>query len=219
MMLFSIPKNYIQEKKILKMSYMKYLLVVIQHGMKNSNVDLVMELTSFLRYVTHQDQILILSNSTDDTIEGLRLKLQIKDVEFTEYEFDNIREILLAQNGLNVEYIEEYNPELEEKLMFLNKGSENITFEEEVFSFASLLKKTIFEIQDYTVYQFKKHFERTLMVYNYELYKPLEVSGQIKLKEGNSIQDYLSHVENKRRYSTILLAKDKYVEQNSEVFN
>lgn len=217
--LFGIPKNYIQEKKILKMSYMKYILVVIQYNLKDRGIDLLQDLTDFLKYVTRRDDVSILVNSNSEKIENLLLKIKIGDIEFSEYEFDDIRKIILGQNGLDVDFVEEYVPDLEEKLIFLNGGRENMTFEEEVFSFASLLGKSIFDIQDYTLYQFKKHFERILLVYNYKLFKPLEFSGSIKVKDGSGIRDYLSHIETKGRYSDILISKDKYLEENSELFN
>ena len=38
------------------------------------------------------------------------------DISFNEYDFDIIREIILRQNYYSTEYIEEYDPELEELL-------------------------------------------------------------------------------------------------------
>ncbi len=106
------------------------------------------------------------------------------------------------------------NPELEKKLQFVKKDLDNMSFADEVFIFCSLMKKTMIEVQNYTVYQFKKQLEHLLILKDFDLYKPLEVSGQIKFQNKDTIKHYLSGSKKSGRYDSILVKKDSYVETN-----
>lgn len=217
--LFAYPKNYIPDKLILKMSYLKFILYVIQSMFPVDEYNIQEQLTLFLKYALKTEDVFIIWNIEDNpqNLEDLVLSIKIGDAFFDEWDFDNIREIVLQQNGLSIEYVEEYNPELEEKLNFENRKNSDVNFAEEIFSFCAVMKKTIYEIQDYTIYQFKKQLERINLLNEYELYKPLEASGQIKMKDGVEIRHYLSHIKKSGRYDSILINKDSYVEK-SDIF-
>ena len=64
---------------------------------------------------------------------NLVIRILIDGIEISEYEFDEMREIILEQNGLSIEYVEEYHPDLEQKLALLEGG--NLSFEDEVLRF------------------------------------------------------------------------------------
>ena len=127
----------------------------------------------------------------------------------------------MEQNGLGIDYIEQYNPELEEYLKALNQSYADLTLEDEIFIFCSLMRKTLNEIQEYTLYQFRKHFERILSLANYELYSPLEISGQISSKSGKKIaKDYFYHAKDSvNRYEDILIDKDEFIQSNPNLFD
>jgi hypothetical protein len=222
--IFQYPKNYISEKEIVKSSYLKYLLYFIQYSINPNGKEIENWLIELLKYITKQEKIFfqrkLLDIPIDNVLNKTIITLIINNVEFNEQEFDIIRAIILEQNGLNVEYIEEYRPDLEKNLLFLNNKFNDVTFEDEIFVFCSLMKKTINEIKDYTMYQFKKHFERLLVTFNFELYSPLEVSGQIQPKQKGEeiIKHYLSHFGKKERYNDILVSKDEFV-KNSSIFS
>ena len=75
--------------------------------------------------------------------------------------------------------------------------------------------KTIFEIENYTLYQFHKHFERMILLHSYNVYGPLEISGQIKSKDGSEItKHFLTPIEKQGRYSSILIEKEKFLRDN-----
>ena len=218
--IFGYPKNYIADKTILKMSYLKFLLYVVQPSLhKNDGEDIQKDLIEFLKFVTKTEKVTISmkANEVENlTIDDILLVIDIDGEIIYEDELELIREIVLKQNGISIEYIEEYNPDLEEKLRFVNKDI-NFTFEEELFTFCSMLRKTIIEIGEYTLYQFKNHMERLSIYVDFELFKPLEVSGQISLKDGKKgeiIKHYLSHIPQGHRYDAILIRKDKYVAES-----
>lgn len=220
--IFQYPKNYVSNKQILKMSYLKYLLYVIDYNKNGDKREISEGLLNFLKYCTRSSDVEYISeylNNPDfDFIENVVVKIKIDDKIFTEQDFDIIREIVLQQNGLSIEYVESFNPEFEELLTFIGGELKNTTLEDEIFSFASLMNKTIKEIEDYTLYQFKKHLHRLMFVTDYKLYNPLEVSGQIKSKTGGKlIQHYMKHLEEQKRYDSILIPKEEFLQDNPEI--
>jgi hypothetical protein len=219
--LFGYPKNYIPDKTILKLSYLKFLFYVVQPALHKT--DIKDELIEFFKFVTRSENVTISENIDDVetlTIDDIYIKVTIDGLVIYEDQMEMVREMILKQNGISVDYIEEYNTDLEEKLKFLNKNND-FTFEEEIFTFCSMMKRTIHEIQEYTLYQFKNHMERLFLFIDFELFKPLEMSGQISLKDGKKgeiIKHYLSHIpQTTHRYDAILIQKDKYVAE-SDIF-
>lgn len=139
---------------------------------------------------------------------------EIIEVIFTEQDFEDIREILLEQNGISLDYINQYDPSLEDNLIFFQKTMQPATFEEQIFSFGEVMKKHTREIcETYTFYQYKKYIDRRNIRKNYEMFKPLEQSGQISIKNG-TIEHWLSHLPDKGRYDDILVKKEDYVRDN-----
>lgn len=224
--IFQIPKKYISDREIVKISYLKFLLYYVQYGIDPKGTEISNWIKSFLKEVTRKNveiaaELLQIEGVQD--FDRLSLKLIIGDVSFSEKEFDIIREIVLLQNGSSVDYIEEFDPELEKRLAFNNRKFSNLTFEDEIWIFCSLMNKTIFDIKEYTLYQFKKHFERLVLVHNFNLYSPLEVSGQISAKEGSSnkevVKHYLSHMEKESRYESIIVRQQDFIDNNTKLFD
>jgi hypothetical protein len=214
--LFCYPKQYIADLQILKMSYLAYILIAIQQNINPDGSDMADNLIEFLKYVTKKDiNITWKYDGETPTINNLILKVIIGNQEFLEYDFDNLREIILQQNGLSFEYIEEYNPELEKYLDFNNRGGSNMTFQDEIFTFCVLMKTNLKEIESYTLFQFKNLFEKLLTLKEFDLYKPLLVGGQITLKRGE-IKHYLYRSVKSGRYDSIKIDKDAF--KNTDVY-
>lgn len=213
------PKSYINEVEIIKVSYLKYLLYYVSRAMNESYTDFKKELELFLSQVT-KSSVLINETSLDfieNPLDSIILNIKINEVGFDEQEFDSIRETVLRQNGISLNYIEEFKPELEQRLIYHNRKTDDVTFEDEIFTFCTLLETTIAnpDIKNLTLYQFKKSFQRGMLIFDYKNLYPLEVSGQIKSKEGKEIvKHYLSHIEQKGRYDSILISKDDFLLNN-----
>lgn len=215
--IFGCPKKYIKEPEIKSLSYFKFLFYVVQHTINPDGEEIKDNLIKFLKHCTQKENISVSFKTKNNlkSIEDIKFFIDIDGVEFNEEEFDYIRELILRQNGLSVEYIEQYRPDLEEKLDFVNRSTSDLTFEDQVFSFCALMKKTIFEIKDYTLFQFKNQLDRLMILKEYDVYKPLESSGAIKLQNGGEIRHYLSHIKKSGRYDSILISKNDYVNQGS----
>ena len=212
--LFTYPKSYIPDRQIAKMSYLKFILFRLNP--MGDWEETLGGLADFLKFITKKERINIDSVENivgiDDPLLALNLKVWIDNIEFSEVEFDNIREIVLEQNGTWIEYIEEFHPELEEHLKLLNKSSESFDFKDEVFVFSSLMNLPINQIENITLYQLKIQLEKLIMIKNYEIIKPLEVSGQIKAKNGGEIvQNYLTHNARTGRYDSVKLNEEGFV--------
>jgi len=214
---FSQPKKYIPAPEIKNMSYLKYILFVVQAGINKDGTEIYDSITEILKHITRKDvsiQSKFISDS--DKIEDIVIRIKIGENYYTEDDFDNIREIVLEQNGSSIDYVEGFIPDLEKKLSFVNRSSE-LDMKDEMFIFCCLIGRTINEIESYTLYQFKEHFERICVFKNFEMYKPLESSGQIKLKSGE-IKHYFYHSKKGGRYDSILIPKDNFIKENSEMF-
>ncbi len=210
--LFCYPKNFIPDKTIFKMSYLKYLLYVVSNWYGKKSIEMVENLELFLKHVTKIDNIKMLIDKDE------RIIINIDDIELNEFDFDNLREIILEQNGLSIDYVEQYNPELEDKLKFF-QNDDDPDFDDEIFLFCSILNRTLFEIKDYTLYQFKYQFRKMVSLIEYKSFKPLEISGQIysKNKGEEIIKHYFRHDKKSGRYESILIDKQKYT-QTSDIF-
>jgi hypothetical protein len=219
--IFARPKNYIPDIEILKMSYLKFLVCVVYQTISNDPEDMVKKIVDLMSYITKSNVSLLYQKTGSDGHRSLNLKIKIGDVEIDENDFDNIREIVLQQNNLSIEYVEEYNPELEEHLAFLNRSRSNIDMADEIFSFCAIMKIGLKDIEDYTLFQFNNIFEKLVTLKDFDLYKPLLVSGQISFKDGGDggIKHYLYHSKKGGRYDSILIDKDTFMEKNKEVFN
>ncbi len=223
--IFQFAKNYIPNKKILKMSYLKFMFFVIQYNINPDGTEIRDKLVKYLKYCTKSENVeyeLIYPETLGegDFIDGITIKLRINDIEFNEQDFEIIRGIILEQNGLSIEYVESFNPELEKTLNRLSETGElkDTTLEDEIFTFASLMNKTVQEIQNYTFYSFKKHLLRLMYLLDYKLINPLEISGQISSKNGNKIvKHYLTHISEQGRYDSILISADEFLNNNPDI--
>lgn len=212
--IFAQPKEYISKKEIIKLSYLKFILYAF------GDTDKVQEdITKILEHITNK-KVKIGYDLIDKTqvvsLENILFKIMIDDISFDEQEFDNIREIVLLQNGMSVEYVESYRPDLEKKMEFFSFGND-VDFVDEIFTFAVQMRLGMEEIGNMTVYQLNNMVERLFVGKNYDMLKPLEVSGQIKLKSGE-IKPYLYHMNNKKgRYDQLLIPQDQWMDRNKDL--
>ena len=217
--LFCQPKSYIADRDILRMSYLKFIFYAVKVE-PNELLDFLYHITKIQRpdfdEYSDTDPIHYIHKEVPegkDIFEKFSLFVVINDVVFTEQEFDNLREIILEQNAISVEYIESYNPDLEKKLEFLQKNELDMDLKDEIFSFCALTGLSEVEAGEKTLFQFKSRFEREIMFKEYGLFKPLEVSGQVtaKNKKDELFKHYLRHIEKSGRYDAIFVNKDKFL--------
>ena len=219
--IFCHPKNYIPSVDVLKSSYLKFLIYVLSDAFGSDGREVVESLIDMLSYIFKVEKSLVnvLYRKLDDSqgLSSIELRIKVGDLEFTEDDFDNIREIVLEQNNNSIEYIESYNPELEPSLAFMNRNNEDMDLKDQIFTFCALTKISLNEIKNYTIYQFSNLIERVMVLKEYDLYKPLVVSGQITVKDGE-IKHYLYHSRKGGRYDSIMVNPDTFMEKNKDAF-
>lgn len=229
--LFACPKNYIADRQVLRMGYLKFLLYIVQGSVDSTTekVNLQAEIESFLKYalrINGEDVSVSFfykeHPENEDIYERYELFIAIKGdssnepIILTEQDFDNLREIILEQNGTSVEYVESYNPKLEKDLEFLQGNAEPLDFAEEIFSFCALTKMTEIEAGEKTLYQFSSRIQREMLLKDYEIFKAMESAGFIssKTKSKELFKHYLTHIPKAGRYDSLLLNKDEFLKES-----
>ncbi len=210
--LMTIPKDTIQDKKIRKMSYLKYLYIYYGQYNKDLIDALENEIKKFLSYILQKNTIDIYAQMNGDKIaddfSNLSMTIKADNIELNENDFENIREIVLEQNGFSIEYINDFVPDLEQKLIWMMKDS-NLNFRDQVFTFASMMSKSPKEIGEFTLFQLFDMLDRKVAEKNYDIYEPLIKSGQVT-NNGEKIQSYLFHRAKKRRYDSIFMSPEEF---------
>lgn len=229
--LFTCPKNYIADRQILRMSYLKFLLYVVQGGIDSTTekINLQVDLGEFLQHVCKIKENSVSVSffykehpENEDIYEKHELFLSIvsnsggEPIILTEQDFDNIREIVLEQNGSSIEYIESYNPKLEKDLEFINGNAESLDFAEEIFSFCSLTKMSEIEAGEKTLFQFSSRLQREMLLKDYEIFKAMEAAGFIssKVKSKEIFKHYFSHIAKGGRYDSLMQNPDEYLKES-----
>lgn len=216
-LLFGQPKKHFAEPILLKMSYLQFLLHAVFRSEKEPEI-VWGDLKKFLSHVTRTDNILISYEMNEKSFgdwDQVIVKISIDDITFSENEFDNIREIVLEQNGVGVNFIDDYTPDLEVKLQSLNRSGD-ATLLDEVFTFCALTNKDAKEVAEYTLFQFKMQMEKSMALLDYKMYRPLEATGEIEVKGGKIPHFLYPSNRNKGRYDSILMRKEDFLK--SDIF-
>jgi hypothetical protein len=208
--LFMYPKRYygMKSPEIFKISYLKFILVIIQESFaKKSGIDLEESLIEFLKHITRKKDVGIEYDVRGNSLDKVFIRISIDGEVFSESDFDIMRSLILRQNGISVEYVEEYNEGLESDLEFVNRNKEPYTYKDRVFAFAALNKKTIEEIKDCTLYEMENLLECHGGILSYGLQTiPLTEVDHDKYE----FISFLVHLKDKSRYGEIVSDIDEF---------
>ena len=215
--LFTYPKNFVADKDVIKMSYLRFIIAISAD--KASRDKTIKDIENFFKYVTRRQKVKIETRIADSnreySVENSIAYVVIDDVEISEWEFEELREIVLEQNGSSIEYVNQYHPELEQKLM-RSHGNSDIDFADQIFTLSILLHKNPEEIGEYTIYQLQNIFDRMITLKQFDLYQPLLATGEIKM-QGGELKHYLYHRGKKGRYEDILIASETFFDKNKDI--
>lgn len=211
-----LPKDYIYEKQIMKMSYLKFLLAVLQN-VYSKDFDFKQLVESFLNYITKQicHVVEVVDDIKDQDII-FHYEVYIGEVILTEIDFDNIRKIVLEQNGSSLEFIESFNPQLQESLDFFNRNSKAPDILEKIDIYTVISKIDESQMREWTRAEFERKYTKLGIYENWKIFQPLVSSGQIELKGSNKLLDPFDQVKvSKDRYEAILVSKEKMMSENA----
>jgi hypothetical protein len=196
-------KNKIQDVRVIKMDYLSFLFAFMQQ-----DEGILKRLESLLK-LTLQDQVFDFLYS-----EAGSIFLQIENVVFSGFEFDNLRKIILDVNGIRIEEI--LDSEMEEEMRKLEEYSAResgipATLEERIITLHCLSHIPYQDIRDCTIFQFNKTLERFAIIKNFEVYSAL-------MAEHGASKDtvhFLSHIEEKGRFENLAISKEDFNKINS----
>ena len=210
-----IPKEYIPNKSILKMSYLKYLLFFVQgsYVSEGLDIDLKAKLTKLLEYVMKKE--VYIKQVIDDVLENdieFHYEIYIDGITYHEYDFDMIRGIMLEQNGKSIEYIESFNPDLEKSLAFFFRQQGGTTsLYHRILIYSAISNMDIAGMVTWTITEFEIKEDILRRYEEWKIYRPLESSGQIEVKSPNKIDNPFEYREkSKDRYESILINADNF---------
>lgn len=122
-------------------------------------------------------------------------------------EFDEIRQLIMIQNDVKSEHyganLEKTLYEFKAKLNSINEQKSRTDMEDLITALGYLTHRSPSEMKDMTIRRFNRELQIALNKDDYYLYKQLELSGAITLKE--DIPHWLKHYEPKGRFDDVLL--------------
>ena len=149
--MFNAFKNSLQDVQFLKMSYLRFLLVVSNTELKGFQDKLV----SLLQLILQSENFEIILNDKD------KIEIVVEDKHvIRERDFDKIKTIISEQNlvDLDDEFINpEVKAKIEEARTFLNKrGNKVAGLDQQIISYHCISGISYHEIEELTIYQFQK---------------------------------------------------------------
>lgn len=178
-----IQKEYIPDKEIIKMSYLKFLMTNIDKEKEEYGESLTFDLLALCFMICMRIEEISIRLFAD---EDGKTKLILNDVEINENDFDYLRKLILYQNLPNYDD-ELMNPDLKNDLeqadKIKNGGEETEDFEHLI---ANLVIGTGMNIDDVKNLPIRKFYiigqvmDRKL---HYSIYKQASVGGFVEFKQ------------------------------------
>jgi hypothetical protein len=212
--IFTVYNRNISDAQLARMSLLKFLILVVGNAPVYQESSIENELIKILKFLTRQKDVeYFFEIGNENDINTYKPYFKIRGKKISEWDFENVRELILEQNNINFEHIKEYDPELEDSLIFINQGK-SLSLPEYIFSFSAAMHLPIEYIREkYTMFQFYSTLERLQLIKEYDAFKALESAGFIKLKKGE-IAHWLTHLPKKGRYDSILIPKEQFKKDN-----
>ena len=127
-------------------------------------------------------------------------------IEINSVDFDKIRELIMIQNDIKIQHYdiktEKLLYDLKNKLKKTSNGNNNLNLEDLISVVAYSTGKDVQELEHMTIRRFNRYLSIIQKKDDYQIYKQLEVSGMIKMKQ--EIPHWINHYEPKGKYDDIL---------------
>lgn len=201
-----VPKNKMQDIEIIKMSYLKFILVLSVQG----HPYMMEYLQSLMKITLKADNITFAENDKGKLILNVDNKYQI-----TESDFDKIKKVITEQNLIQIDE-QILDPELEQKIKeakeFLQKRNGKMAdLEQQIVAYHCAFKMPYEEIGKLTIYQFHKGIERMNLIKTSDALQGAMYSGMISIKDDSSLPNWLSYIENNSDpYKDVLMSKSEF---------
>lgn len=193
-----IPKHKIADKRVLKMSYLQFILEISEE-----NPNIMNYLIKLLDLVSDDLSFLI---SPDNIPYLYSFKYEM---EINENEFEDLRKLILSQNLVKFD-TELIDPELERTLReakeFMNRKNKPPTLEEMIISYHVGSGVDYTTIKIYSIYQFHKSLEKLGLLKDWEIYTYPALKGG----GADKITHWLSHVPERGEFDDVTMSMAEF---------
>lgn len=200
----NIPKNSLQNPEFIKMSYIRFLLVMGEIDSEFKHI--VDKFIILLKLVFRAEKVEFRSN------EKGRLFVLLDDTpSFNELEFPKIKKIISEQNMVDLD-VEHMNADVKKKIQearefMARKGNASASIDQRIIAYRCVSKQSYEEIQEMTLYQFGRELETYSLIFESEAIRQARYSGMVSFKDESKLPTWLSAIE-KAQDSAILDANE-----------
>lgn len=181
----TVRKNSIfRDKKIIKMSYLDFLF----YCLGNKELETTYKISGLSQYYFYAVQLLQLCcKDTEIKLNEQTGKIYINSELITPQIFDDLRRIIIIQNGVNFNIDEFMNQDTENRLLKIkqdaNKNNNEASLEDYIDSLIIALNSSEEKIMNMSIRKFWRYIKRYQLYENYTISKTGECSGMVKFKE------------------------------------
>ncbi len=198
----TLRKNSIfKDKKIIKMSYLDFLF----YCLGNKEIEKTYKIAGLSQYYFYAIQLLQLCcKDAEIKLNEQTGKIYINSELITSQIFDDIRRIIIIQNGVDFNIDEFMNQDTEKRLLQIKKdmNKDEISLEDYIDSLIIALNTTEERIMNMTIRKFWRYIKRYKLYESYTIAKTGECSGMVKFKE--PIKYWMNSLdENKDKYKDL----------------
>lgn len=187
-------------KEIIKMTYLDFLFYAMLHPELSELVEDTPDLGKFFFYTINLLGLVCKDQPLDINDEG---QIRINDYVINADEFDDIRRIIILQNGIDFDIDEFLNYETEKRLQKaqkdMNKGNDTVTVEDYIDSLCLVLNVSEQTIMDMSIRKFWRLIKRHELHETYTIMKTGECSGMVKFKD--PIKHWMRSIEEEDKYA------------------
>lgn len=187
-------------KKIIKMSYLEFLYFTFN----NTEFAKEQKMPLLPSYYVFAFQLLKLvfrdSNVEINMSEG---GFRIDDVILTNEQFDDVRRIIILQNGIDFDIDEFIHYDTEQELIRAQNSisKDNSTIEDYIDSVCVALNRQECEVKNMTIRKFWRYVKRISKYDMFKAMKSAESTGMVKFKE--PVQYWMSNIEEEDKFQDV----------------
>lgn len=188
-------------KKIIKMSYLDFLFYC------HNNIELALEYNMPFLPSYYSDAFRLLKlvfKGQEVKVNSTRGGFLINGIEITPEQFDDIRRIIILQNGIDFDIDEFINRETEEALnraKEANSPKENVTLEDYIDSVCLGMGIKEEDLKNMSIRKFWRHVKRISKRDIFTVMKSAESIGMVKFKK--PIEYWMSNVEVEDKFEDV----------------
>lgn len=200
-----IPKNSMRDPKVIKMSYLSFL---IEQGRYKENEHLLDKLDSLLKLITRTDNIDYHLDEKNKLVISIGGDGFIKDKDF-----EKLREIVGIQNLIETKDdslgSDFDKAKAKAKMDISNRKGQMADLEQQIIAYKCIQKVSYEEIKNSTIYQFKKEIERIDLIKSADVLQSAQYNGMVSFKEGTKIPHWLDYIKDKSPDDDLVLSKEQ----------